>query len=45
VIEAVAKGGGNDRFGGDAGKLRFEPAFERGDERRRFGLAGRPGAP
>ena len=34
MVEAVAEGGG------DAGGLRFEPALERGDERRGFGLAG-----
>jgi hypothetical protein len=39
VVEAVAEGGGNDRFRGDAGELRFEPAFEFGDERRGFGVA------
>ena len=40
MVEAVAEGGGDDRFGGDAGERRFEPALERGDERRGFGLGG-----
>jgi hypothetical protein len=42
MIEAVAKGGGNDRFGGVAGELRLEPALELGDDRRGLGLADGP---
>jgi hypothetical protein len=39
--QAAAEGGDNDRLGGGAGELRFEPAFEFSDERRSFGLADR----